>query len=100
MRRHRDVIQGRLIGFATEDKSAQPHIQKCPIFDITKGIVSHVLQDVILVSVPRLHPCLPRRIFEFPRLNRPCDVKAGDHIHISQGWRHWAMAKKEGVDAV
>jgi hypothetical protein len=94
------VIQGRLIGFATEDKSAQPHIQKCPVFDITKGIVSHVLQDVILLPVPWLHPCLPRRIFEFPRLNRSCDVKASDHIHIGQGWRHWAMTEEEGVDAV
>jgi hypothetical protein len=100
MRSHCDVIQGRFIGFATEDKSAQPHIQKCPIFDFTKGIVLDVLQDVMLVSVPWLHPCLPRRIFEFPRLNRSCNIKAGDHIHISQGWRHWAVAKEEGVDVV
>jgi hypothetical protein len=100
MRRHCDVIQGRLIGFATEDESAQPHVQKCPVFNFTKGIVLHVLQDVILVSVAWFHPCLPRRVFEFPRLNRSCNVKAGDHIHIGQSWRHRAVAKEEGVDAV
>jgi hypothetical protein len=59
MRRHCDVIQGRLVGFTTEDKSAQPHIQKCSVFNGTQGIVFHVFQDIILVSVPWLHPCLP-----------------------------------------
>jgi uncharacterized phage protein gp47/JayE len=100
MRRHCNVVQGGLVGFATEDKSAQPHIQECSVFNITKGIVFHVLQDVILISVPWLYPCLPRGILEFPRLDRPGDVKAGNHIHIGQGWRHWAMAKKEGIDTV
>jgi hypothetical protein len=94
------VVQGRLVGFATKDKSAQPHIQECSVFNITKGIVFHVLQDVILISVPWLYPYLLRGILEFPRLNRPSDVKAGNHIHIGQGWRHWAMAKKESVDTV
>jgi hypothetical protein len=59
VRNHCNVIQGRLIGFTTEDKSAQPHIQKCLVFNSTKGIVFHVFQDVILVSIPWLHPCLP-----------------------------------------
>jgi hypothetical protein len=59
MGRHCDVVQGRLIGFTTEYESAQPHIQECSVFDGTQGIVFHVFQDVILVSVPWLHPCLP-----------------------------------------
>jgi uncharacterized phage protein gp47/JayE len=58
MSRHCDVVQGGLVGFATENKSAQPHIQKGSVFNITKGIVFHMLQDVILVSVPWLYPCL------------------------------------------
>jgi uncharacterized phage protein gp47/JayE len=58
MRRHCDVVQGRLVGFASENKSAQPHIQKGYVFNITKGIVFHMLQYVILVSVPWLYPCL------------------------------------------
>jgi hypothetical protein len=31
------MIQGRLIGFTTEDEPAQPHVQECPVFDFTKG---------------------------------------------------------------
>jgi hypothetical protein len=58
MSRHRDVVQGGLVGFAAENKSAQPHIQKGSIFNFTKGIVFHMRQNVILVSVPWLYPCL------------------------------------------
>jgi quercetin dioxygenase-like cupin family protein len=76
------------------------HIFRNALYSTSPRGVFHVLQDVILVSVPWLHPCLPRGIFEVPRLNRPCNVKAGDHIHIGQGWRHWAVTKQEGVDAV
>jgi hypothetical protein len=97
---HCDVVQGGLVGLATENKSAQPHIQKGSVLNITKGIVFHMLQDVILVSIPWLYPCLARRAFEVPGLDRPCDVKAGDHIYIGQSWRHWAMPKKEGIDAI
>jgi hypothetical protein len=59
MGRHCDVVQGRLVGFTTEDKTAQPHIQKCSVFNGTQGIVFHVFRDVIFVSVPWLHPYLP-----------------------------------------
>jgi hypothetical protein len=58
MSRHCDMVQGGLVGFSTENKSAQPHIQKGSVFNITKGIVFHVLQDIILVAVPWLYPCL------------------------------------------
>jgi hypothetical protein len=58
MSRHGDVVQGGLVGFATENKSAQPHIQKGSVFNIAKGIIFHMLQDVILVAVPWLYPCL------------------------------------------
>jgi hypothetical protein len=58
MSRHGDVVQGGLVGFATENKSAQPHIQKGSVFNIAKRIIFHMLQDVILVAVPWLYPCL------------------------------------------
>jgi hypothetical protein len=94
------VIQGRLIGFTAKDEPAQPHVQECPVFNFTKGFVLHVLQDVVLVSALWFHSCLPRSVFEFPGLDKSCNVKAGDHIHISQSWRHRAVAKEEGVDAI
>jgi hypothetical protein len=59
MGRHCDVVQGRLVGFTTEEKSTQPHIQKCSVFNGTQEIVFHMFQDVILVSVPWLHSSLP-----------------------------------------
>jgi hypothetical protein len=100
MRCHHDVVQGGLIGFPTENKSAQPHIQKGSVFNFTQGIVLHVFHNVLLVSVPWLHPCLPGGVFEIPRLNRSYNVKAGDHIYVGQGGRHRTVAKKESVDVV
>jgi hypothetical protein len=58
MSRHCDVVQGGLVGFATENKSTQPHIQKGSVFNLTEGIVFHMRQNVILVSVPWLYTCL------------------------------------------
>jgi hypothetical protein len=58
MSRHCDMVQSGLVGFATENESAQPHVQKSSVFNIAKGIVFHVLQDIILVAVPWLYPCL------------------------------------------
>jgi hypothetical protein len=94
------VIQGRLISFTTEDELAQPHIQEFPVFDFTKGAVLHMVQDVIFVSTPWFHPCLSCGTFEIPGTNKSCNVKAGNHLHIGQSWGHWAVTKKEGVDAI
>jgi hypothetical protein len=35
MRGHYNVIQSGFIGFTTENKSAQPHVQECSVFDFT-----------------------------------------------------------------
>jgi hypothetical protein len=40
------VIQGRLIGFTTENKSAQPHVQECSIPNVTQGTVLYVFLDI------------------------------------------------------
>jgi hypothetical protein len=58
MDRHCDMIQSGFVGFATKDKSAQPHVQKGSVFNFAKGIISHVLQNIILVAIPWLYPCL------------------------------------------
>jgi hypothetical protein len=58
MDRHCDMIQSGFIGFATEDKSAQPHVQEGSVFNFAKGIVFHVLRNIILVAIPWLYPCL------------------------------------------
>jgi hypothetical protein len=56
--RHCDMIQSGFVGFATEDKSAQPHVQEGSVFNFAKGIVFHVLRNIILVAIPWLYPCL------------------------------------------
>jgi hypothetical protein len=38
--------------------------------------------------------------FEIPETKKSCNVKARDHVYIGQSWGHWAMTKKEGVDAI
>jgi hypothetical protein len=43
---HRDMVQGWLIGFATEDESAQPHVQECPVLNFTQGTIFHMILDI------------------------------------------------------
>jgi hypothetical protein len=40
------MIQRRLIGFTTENESAQPHVQECPVFDFTQRAILHVILDI------------------------------------------------------
>jgi hypothetical protein len=94
------VVQGRFVGFTAEDEPAQPHVQKRLVFDFTKGAILNMVLDIILVSAPWFHPCLSYGTFEISGANRSCNVKAGNHVYIGQSWGHWAVAKKEGVDAI
>jgi hypothetical protein len=55
---HYNMIQSGLIGFTTEDEPAQPHIQECPIFNFTKGVIFHMILDIIFISAPWFHSCL------------------------------------------
>jgi hypothetical protein len=59
-----------------------------------------VTQDIILISAPWFHPCLSGGTFEVPGMNRACNVKAGNHVHIGQSWGHRAVTKEEGIDAI
>jgi hypothetical protein len=43
---HGNMIQSWLIGFATEDESAQPHVQKCSVFNFTQGAIFHMILDI------------------------------------------------------
>jgi hypothetical protein len=94
------VIQGRLIGFTTADEPAQPHVQEHPVFDFTKGAILHMVLDIIFVSAPWFHPCMSYGTSKIPGTNRSCNIKAGNHVYISQSWGHWAVIEKEGVDAI
>jgi hypothetical protein len=46
------MIQSRLIGFTTEDESAQPHVQEGSVFDFTKRAIFHVILDIMFISTP------------------------------------------------
>jgi hypothetical protein len=59
-----------------------------------------VILDIWLVSASWLHSCLPCGAFVFLGIHGSWNVKEGDHIHIGQGWRHWAMTKEESIDAI
>jgi hypothetical protein len=43
---HYNVIQSEFIGFTTENKSAQPHIQECSVLNFTQGTILHVILDI------------------------------------------------------
>jgi hypothetical protein len=94
------VVQGWLVGFATKDESAKPHIQKSPVFNFRQRAIRHIVLDVFLIFNPCSHSCLPRRTLVLVWIYRSCDFQAGHHIYIGKSGGHWPMDKKEGICAV
>jgi hypothetical protein len=59
MSSHYNVIQSGFIGFTTENKFAQPHVQECSVLNFTQGTVLHVILDNNLYPLPGFTPvCL------------------------------------------
>jgi hypothetical protein len=59
-----------------------------------------MILDISFISTPWFHSCLSCGTSIVLGVNRSCNIKAGNHVYIGQGWRHWAMTKKEGIDTV
>jgi hypothetical protein len=60
------MIQSGFIGFTTENKPAQPHVQECPVFNFTQGAIFNVILDIKFISTSWLHSCLSCGTFEVP----------------------------------
>jgi hypothetical protein len=94
------VVQGWLIGFATKDKSAEPHVQESSVLNLRQRAIVHIVLDILFISRNCFHSSLPARAFVLIRVHGSCDIKAGHHVNIGQSGGHWYMTKKESIDAV
>jgi hypothetical protein len=56
--------------------------------------------DILFISRSCFYSSLPDGVLVLVRVHGSYDVKAGHHVYISQSWGHWAMTKKESIDAV
>jgi hypothetical protein len=94
------MVQGWLIGFATEDESAEPHVQEGPVLNFSQRTIRHMFLDIHLVPNSCFHSSLPGGAFVFLRIHGFCDIKAGHHIYIGQSRRHWSMIEEKSIDTI
>jgi hypothetical protein len=94
---HYNVVQSWIIGFATKEESAQPHVQESSVFNLRQGAIMHMVLDVLFISGSCFHSSLPCRAFVLIGVHGSYDIKAGHHVNIGQSGGHWSMTKRKAL---